>query len=48
MKIGAGDAGLRRRKVRHLDDVVLGQLFRQSGVGGELHRLFASHELRLA
>jgi hypothetical protein len=43
-----GNAGLRRRKVRHLYDIVVGQFLRQSGIGGNLRRLFTSHELCLA
>jgi hypothetical protein len=45
---GAGYAGLCRRKVRYFHDIVAGPLFRQSGVGGDLHRVLPNHELCLA
>jgi len=44
----AGYTGLGGRKVRHLYDVVVDKLFRQSGVGGDLNGILASHDLYLA
>jgi hypothetical protein len=45
---GAGYAGLGRRKVRDLHDIVLGQLVRQWGIGRELQPSFACHKSCLA